>query len=158
GPYRLPRNTRRLAADSRRARQAPILVPIRSVVARPANARPRLGFSGAASRSEPLRGGEYSQYDQVAAHIGRFPLLVIEVFLFSSASLGSCFANLQRINGVISDGTYDPRTQSTYWTRWAMGVISGVVLSQLIYDIFLFHHPPTDTAAEWVSASIGEPI
>jgi hypothetical protein len=37
-----------------------------------------------------------------------------------------------------------------------MGVISGVVLSQLIYDIFLFHSTPGDT--ELVPASIGEPI
>jgi hypothetical protein len=50
-----------------------------------------------------------------------YSLLIKEAYLFSAASLGSCFQNLQRINVVISDGTYDPRFQSTYWTRWAMG-------------------------------------
>src|SRR5271165_6046092 len=58
-----------------------------------------------------------------------YPLLMVETFLVSAASLGGCFANLQRINIVVSNGTYDPRTQSTYWTRWVMGVISGIVLS-----------------------------
>jgi hypothetical protein len=65
-----------------------------------------------------------------------YPLLMIEAFLVSAASLGACFANLQRINTFISDGTYDPRVQSTYWTRWVMGVISGIVLSQIVYDFF----------------------
>ena len=52
-----------------------------------------------------------------------YPLFVKEAYLFSAASLGSCFQNLQKINVVISDGTYDPKFQSTYWTRWVMGVI-----------------------------------
>jgi hypothetical protein len=87
-----------------------------------------------------------------------YPLFLIELFLISAASLGGCFANLQKINAVISDGTYDPRVQSTYWTRWVMGMISGVVLSQLIYDIFLLHQPSADPAIESVPPSIGEPI
>jgi hypothetical protein len=65
------------------------------------------------------------------------PLLMIEIFLLSAASLGSCFANLQRISRFVSNGTYDPKSQSTYWTRWVMGIISGIVLSQLVYDLFV---------------------
>jgi hypothetical protein len=83
-----------------------------------------------------------------------YPLLIVEVFLLSAASLGGCFANLQKINAVISDGTYDPRIQSTYWTRWVMGVISGVVLSQLIFE--LLQGPTTDAAAP--ALTIGQPI
>jgi hypothetical protein len=71
-----------------------------------------------------------------------YALFVKEVFLVSAASLGSCFQNLQRINAVIADGTYDPKFQSTYWTRWAMGVISGIIISQLVY-VFLIKAPPT---------------
>ena len=84
-----------------------------------------------------------------------YALFVKEVFLVSAASLGSCFQNLQKINVVISDGTYDPKFQSTYWTRWVMGVISGVILSQLVY-VFLMPAPTTDAAA--VPATIGQPI
>jgi hypothetical protein len=68
-----------------------------------------------------------------------FPLLMVEGFLVSAASLGACFANLQRINTFISEGTYDPRFQSTYWTRWVMGVFPGVILSQLVYNSLLEH-------------------
>lgn len=87
-----------------------------------------------------------------------YPLLMIEAFLVSAASLGSCFANLQRINTVISDGTYDPRVQSTYWTRWVMGVISGVVLSQIVYDFLLAPHSGNDPTVRTASAAIGQPI
>jgi hypothetical protein len=84
-----------------------------------------------------------------------YPLFIKEVYLFSAASLGSCFQNLQRINVVISDGTYDPKFQSTYWTRWAMGVISGIVISQLIY-VFLMHVETTGAAGP--PATIGQPL
>ena len=87
-----------------------------------------------------------------------YPLLMIEAFLVSAASLGSCFANLQRINTVISDGTYDPRVQSTYWTRWVMGVISGVVLSQIVYDFFLAPHSGNDPTVRTATVAIGQPI
>src|SRR5580658_6412054 len=65
------------------------------------------------------------------------PLLVIEIYLLAAASLGSCFQTLQQINAYISAGTYDPRFQSTYWTRWVMGVIAGIILAQLIHDLVL---------------------
>jgi hypothetical protein len=86
-----------------------------------------------------------------------YPLLMIETFLVSAASLGACFANLQRINAVISDGTYDPRVQSTYWTRWVMGVISGIVLSQIVYDFFL-GHSGDDPTLHVTPAAIGQPL
>jgi hypothetical protein len=69
------------------------------------------------------------------------PLLMVEIFLVSAASLGSCFQNLQQISAYISAGTYDPRFQSTYWTRWVMGVISGFVLAELIHDLLLVAGP-----------------
>jgi hypothetical protein len=85
-----------------------------------------------------------------------YPLFMIEAFLVSAASLGSCFANLQRINAVISDGTYDPRFQSTYWTRWVMGMISGIILSQIVYDFFL--NSRDGTTAQAIPAALGQPI
>jgi hypothetical protein len=85
-----------------------------------------------------------------------FPLLMVETFLVSAASLGACFANLQRINTFISEGTYDPRFQSTYWTRWVMGVISGVILSQLVYNAFLAHSGADRGAG--AAGAIAQPI
>ena len=87
-----------------------------------------------------------------------YPLFVIEVFLVSAASLGSCFQNLQKINAVIADGTYNPKFESTYWTRWVMGVISGIILSQIIYDVFLTHGPVDNRTIVGVPPTIGQPI
>jgi hypothetical protein len=84
------------------------------------------------------------------------PLLAVEIFLLSASSLGSCFANLQRINRFVSDGTYDPKYQSTYWARWVMGVISGIVLSQLVYDIFI-EPPSARTDVTTIPGALGEP-
>jgi hypothetical protein len=84
-----------------------------------------------------------------------YPLFVKEAWLVSAASLGSCFQNLQRLNAVIADGTYDPKLQSAYWTRWVMGMISGVIFSQLIY-VFLLKAPTPE--ASTVPATIGQPI
>jgi hypothetical protein len=84
-----------------------------------------------------------------------YQLFVKEIYLLSAASLGSCFQNLQKINVVISDGTYDPKSQSTYWTRWVMGVISGVILSQLIYN-GLLHAGISNASAG--PPTIGQPI
>lgn len=86
-----------------------------------------------------------------------YQFLLAETFLLSAASLGSCFANLQKVNAFVSDGTYDPKFQSTYWTRWVMGVISGIVLSQLVYDV-LFQNHATGSPSAVVPASLGQPI
>jgi hypothetical protein len=84
-----------------------------------------------------------------------YPLFVKEAWLVSAASLGSCFQNLQRLNVVIADGTYDPKLQSTYWTRWVIGVISGIILSQLIY-VFLLKAPTPEASV--LPAQFGQPI
>ena len=90
--------------------------------------------------------------------LGGYSLFVIEVVLVSAASLGSCFQNLQKINAVIADSTYNPKFESSYWTRWVMGVISGIILSQLAYEIFLTPGPANDRTVVGVPPTIGEPI
>jgi hypothetical protein len=70
------------------------------------------------------------------------PLLMTEIFLLSAASLGTCFQNLQQMNFYISAGTYDPRFQSSYWTRWMMGVISGFLLAELLHDVLFVPGSP----------------
>ena len=85
-----------------------------------------------------------------------YPLLVTEIFLVSAASLGSCFQNLHQVNTAILRGTYDPKLQSTYWTRWVMGVISGIVLSQLVYDLIL--HSTSEASKLGLSPMVGEPL
>jgi hypothetical protein len=89
--------------------------------------------------------------------ISGLPLLKVEIFLLSAASVGSCFQNLQQINASISSGTYDPKFQSAYWTRWVMGLISGVVFSQILYDI-LDALSGSRSAEHFMPAIVGQPV
>lgn len=55
------------------------------------------------------------------------PLVVVETFLIAASAVGATLANLKRLNHYISDCNYDPRYDSSYWTRLVMGLISGVI-------------------------------
>jgi hypothetical protein len=92
---------------------------------------------------------------QTMLTLAGYTLLVKEAYLVSAASLGTCFQNLQKINVVIANGTYDPKFQSTYWARWVMGVVSGLILSQLIW-VFLLR--PSTTEASVAPATVGQPL
>jgi hypothetical protein len=59
-------------------------------------------------------------------------LLEVLVFLMSAAGMGACFHALFVAHTYIGDGTYDPRYDSSYWTRIGLGVIAGLIMSQLI--------------------------
>ncbi len=65
------------------------------------------------------------------------PLLANETFLIAAAAVGATLANLKRLDRYVSACTYDERYESSYWTRVVMGVISGVILSQVIYGVFI---------------------
>jgi len=59
-------------------------------------------------------------------------LLVNEAFLLSAAGMGAAFAALFRANQFIAKGSFDPFLESTYWARFLLGLIAGLVLSQLV--------------------------
>jgi hypothetical protein len=82
------------------------------------------------------------------------PLLITEIFLLSAASLGSCFQNLQQMNGFISAGSYDPRFQSSYWTRWMMGIISGFLLAELLHDLLFVPGSPVGSMMGGASGTL----
>ena len=53
-------------------------------------------------------------------------------FLLSAAGLGASFAALFRANKYIVAGNYDPKYSVSYWNRIVLGLIAGVILSELI--------------------------
>ena len=59
-------------------------------------------------------------------------LLLNELLLLSAAGIGAAFAGLFKANGYVADGTYDPRYDSSYWARFGLGVLAGMVLGVLI--------------------------
>jgi hypothetical protein len=60
--------------------------------------------------------------------------LVRLAFYMSSAGLGASFAALYKANYYISKGTYDPTYQSSYWIRFTLGIIAGLLLALLISE------------------------
>lgn len=56
------------------------------------------------------------------------------IFYMSAAGLGGSFAALYKANDYISKGTYDPCFQSSYWIRFALGIIGGLLLAVLISE------------------------
>jgi hypothetical protein len=62
------------------------------------------------------------------------PLLICELFFLSAAGLGASFAGLFQADREIVAGTFDPRHQSSYWTRFLLGLIAGLLLATL-FDV-----------------------
>lgn len=60
--------------------------------------------------------------------------LVRLVFYVGAAGLGASFAALYKANSYISKGTYDPCYQSSYWIRFLLGLIAGLLLAVLISE------------------------
>lgn len=61
-------------------------------------------------------------------------LLVNLLFLLSASGLGASFAALFELNKYIVDGTYDPKYIPSYWIRFVLGLIAGIMLAELIPD------------------------
>ena len=60
------------------------------------------------------------------------PLLLNLLFLLTAAGLGACFAALFQANRYIADCTFDTKFESSYWIRLILGLMAGLILSQMI--------------------------
>lgn len=58
-------------------------------------------------------------------------------FLLSVAAMGAAFSNLSTINHYIEQANYDPIFEGSYWVRIVLGLISGVVLGEILFDLLL---------------------
>ena len=52
-------------------------------------------------------------------------------FLLAAASVGASFYALFRMNNFISKGTFDLKYSATYWSRYVVGLVAGILLSEL---------------------------
>lgn len=56
----------------------------------------------------------------------------VSLFLLSAAAIGGSFANLYKAYQFVDKGTFDPNNTTTYWINFALGLIAGFVLSELV--------------------------
>jgi len=54
------------------------------------------------------------------------------LFLLSASGLGASFAGLFQANRYVTEGTFDPTYESSYWIRFVLGLMAGMMLSELI--------------------------
>lgn len=59
-------------------------------------------------------------------------LLLNLSFFLSAAALGACFSNLFEANKYIVQTIFDPKYESSYWIRFVLGLIAGLMLAVLI--------------------------
>lgn len=59
-------------------------------------------------------------------------LLIVLTFYLASSSLGATFSNLFQANEYIIKNTYDPKFESSYWIRYVLGIIAGIMLAVVI--------------------------
>ncbi len=72
------------------------------------------------------------------------PLLINLLFQLSAAGLGASFAALLKVKNFIASNTYDPKYDATYYTRFVLGLIAGLILTQIVpvnveQDMFIEH-------------------
>jgi hypothetical protein len=63
--------------------------------------------------------------------------LGVLAFLLSVAGLGAAFSNLSTISRYIDQANYDPTFEGSYWVRVVLGLISGVVLGEILFDLVI---------------------
>ncbi len=62
------------------------------------------------------------------------PLLINMLFLLAAAGLGSSFTALYKANRYITKLTFDPNQEASYWIRFLLGLISGLILAIVISE------------------------
>lgn len=72
-------------------------------------------------------------------------------FLLSASGLGASFAALYKANNYIKDLTFDQNQQSSYWVRFLLGLISGLILAVFVSD-------KTMNNADFLTDGIGRPL
>lgn len=79
----------------------------------------------------------------------QFPVVL---FILSAAGLGACFQVVFTANQYVADGTYDPKFESTYWARIPVGIISGLLLAELVISSA---HPGMSSFSKPLLALVG---
>ena len=59
-------------------------------------------------------------------------LLFVLSFYLISASLGATFSGLFQANRYIVNNTFDPKYEASYWIRYVLGIIAGIMLATII--------------------------
>ncbi len=62
----------------------------------------------------------------------KLKLFLDQILFLSAAGMGASFAVLYKVNSYIVSVTFDPKYTPSYWIRFVLGLISGLILAELI--------------------------
>jgi hypothetical protein len=65
-------------------------------------------------------------------HSSGLPVLINGLFYLVAGGLGAAFSALFTAQRYIKDGVYDPKYESTYWLRFILGLMAGLLLPALV--------------------------
>lgn len=86
------------------------------------------------------------------------PQIARHAFLLAAASIGGSFYALFQMNTFIKQGSFDTKYASTYWSRYVLGLVAGMLLSEL-FSVFIDTNVLSGTASEISgSSSSGAPL
>ena len=71
-------------------------------------------------------------------------------FLLSCASVGASFYALFKMNSYINQGNFNMKYSATYWSRYVLGLVAGVLLSELFVTFI-----DTESASQTVAPVAG---
>lgn len=71
-------------------------------------------------------------YDKNLFDLRGIQLLLNFGFLLAAAGLGAAFSGLFKARAYVSNYTYDSQYEDTYWTEFALGLIAGIILAEII--------------------------
>ena len=80
-------------------------------------------------------------------HSSGVPVLVNGLFYLVAGGLGAAFSALFTAHRYIKEGVYDPKYESTYWLRFILGLMAGLLLPALV-----------PLAAEGESGAVTRPV
>ena len=66
-------------------------------------------------------------------------------FLLAAASVGGSFYALFKMNSYIKKGTFDMKYAATYWSSYVLGLVSGILLSEL-FIVFISSGDATEVS------------
>ena len=67
-------------------------------------------------------------------------LLLNLMFYLAAAGLGASFAALYKANTFIANGTFDPTYHASYWIRFFLGLIAGLILAVMVSEAYFSKH------------------
>lgn len=84
--------------------------------------------------SSPLVSSAERSYDLFES--SGVELILNAGFLLAAAGLGAAFSGLFKARAYVTNYTYDPNYEASYWIEFALGLMAGLILSEVIYPYY----------------------